>query len=270
MHNILIGSPVHQKPEILREFLASLKKLQKHNLQVDYYFIDDENPVESSELLACFEDGTSDVMILENSEHEKYQCDETTHYWSEYLIWKVAGLKNMIISAALDRDYDYLFLVDSDLVLHPSTLKQLISTGKDIVSTVFWTKWQPNECELPQVWLFDQYELYRKKRRETLTEKEIYLRQQQFLQILKQPGTYEVGGLGACTLISRKALRGGVNFNEIKNLSFWGEDRHFCVRAAALGFSLFVDTHFPAYHIYREDDLKGVEKYKESWMDLNI
>ena len=30
----------------------------------------------------------------------------------------------------------------------------------------------------------------------------------------------------------------------------FGEDRHFCIRAAALGLSLYVDTHYPAYHIY--------------------
>src|SRR5690606_16148011 len=54
-----------------------------------------------------------------------------------------------------------------------------------------------------------------------------------------------------------------VSFSEIKNLSFWGEDRHFCIRAAALGLSLYVDTNYPAYHIYRESDLEGVWKYKE-------
>jgi hypothetical protein len=69
--------------------------------------------------------------------------------------------------------------------------------------------------------------------------------------------------LGACTLISSKALKAGVNFSEIKNVSFWGEDRHFCIRASALGFSLFVDTRLPAYHIYREKDLDGAAAYIE-------
>lgn len=63
-----------------------------------------------------------------------------------------------------------------------------------------------------------------------------------------------VGGLGACTLIRRKALLAGVSFKQLSNLSFWGEDRHFCIRAQALGLSLFVDTHHPAFHLYRESD----------------
>jgi SRSO17 transposase len=63
-------------------------------------------------------------------------------------------------------------------------------------------------------------------------------------------------------LISRTALEAGVNFSRISNLSFWGEDRHFCIRAAALGLQLFVDTHYPAYHIYRDSDLEGVKSFK--------
>ncbi|WP_243137681.1 glycosyltransferase family 2 protein, partial [Desulfofundulus thermobenzoicus] len=69
--------------------------------------------------------------------------------------------------------------------------------------------------------------------------------------------------LGACTLISRRAMLMGVSFSEIYNLGFIGEDRHFCIRAAALGLELYADTHYPPYHIYRESDLAGLAAYKE-------
>jgi len=82
------------------------------------------------------------------------------------------------------------------------------------------------------------------------------------LNQLKVPGVYTVGGLGACTLISKRAIQAGVNFKEIYNISFMGEDRHFCIRAVALGFELFVDTHYPAFHIYRLSDLDGLAEFK--------
>lgn len=126
---------------------------------------------------------------------------------------------------------------------------------------IFWTKWEPDFPELPQVWLSDQYNLYRSSRGEILPQEEILQRVHLFINTLKTPGIYPVGGLGACTLISKKALNSGVNFAEIYNISFVGEDRHFCIRAAALGFQLFVDTNYPAYHIYRLSDLEGVEAY---------
>lgn len=53
--------------------------------------------------------------------------------------------------------YDYLFLIDSDLILHPDTLLHLIGTGKDIISEIFWTQWQPNTLLQPQVWMHDEY-----------------------------------------------------------------------------------------------------------------
>ena len=96
---------------------------------------------------------------------------------------------------------------------------------------------------------------------ERLNNEEINRRTQAFISQLKSPGIYEVGGLGACTLISRKALDSGVNFNPISNLSFWGEDRHFCIRSVVLGYKLYVDTHLPAFHMYRESDLKEAEVF---------
>jgi len=109
--------------------------------------------------------------------------------------------------------------------------------------------------------MFDQYEQYERKSGENLTKEQIIERHLEFIDILKKPGVYEVGGLGACTLISKRAIKAGVSFKEIRNVSFWGEDRHFCIRAQALGLDLFVDTHYPAFHIYRESDLNNVDGY---------
>ncbi len=261
---ILIGSPVRQEPDILEEFLDSLRELKTQNMSIDYFFIDDsENPVSSSKLNDFCQGCTGSVVLEQGDRSGAYVRTEDTHHWKENLIWKVADYKNRMLSHAVNNAYDYLFLVDSDIILHPDTLNQLISDEKDIVSEIFWTKWHKNSIPLPQVWLYDHYGLVPKKRLEQIDSTESNRRYQQFLEQLKTPGLYEVGGLGACTLISSTALKAGVSFNEIYNLSFWGEDRHFCVRAAALGFKLYVDTNCPAYHIYRQEDIDGIEAYKQ-------
>lgn len=104
---------------------------------------------------------------------------------------------------------------------------------------------------MPQVWLYDEYSMVHKESPEVLNDTEVNKRYNNFIQQLRKPGIYEVGGLGACTLISKQAIDKGVNFTKIYNSSFWGEDCHFCIRAAALGLKLYVDTNYPAYHIYR-------------------
>ncbi|WP_127585515.1 glycosyltransferase [Paenibacillus koleovorans] len=273
---VLIGSPVRQTPAILERFLDSLRRLEKKSLAVSYLFVDDNEDPAASSLLQKFRETAGRAVVVSQQQHRveqeqlrvggvpassAYVKDETTHYWKEDLIWKVASMKDGIIREALAKKFDYLFLIDSDLLLQPETLEQLVRAERDIVSNVFWTRWKPDAAELPQVWLRDEYTLFDKRREEALTPMESSIRTLAFLERLRTPGVYEVGGLGACTLISRKALRAGVRFEEIPNLSFSGEDRHFCIRAAALGIPLHVDTHYPAFHLYRESDLAGVDAY---------
>ncbi|RNC29785.1 MAG: hypothetical protein AWM53_00003 [Candidatus Dichloromethanomonas elyunquensis] len=271
---VLIGSPVRQSPEILNLFLRSLENLISSDIQADCYFIDDNEIELSSQLLEDFKTKAGSLVIIKKCPKTdgQYIRNEKTHFWNERLVWKVASYKNTIIDFCRENGYDFLFLTDSDLVLHPKTLETLIMAKKDIISEIFWTKWQPDSQELPQVWLTDQYNLIRQSRGEVLSREEINLRYTGFLNQLREPGVYEVGGLGACTLISRDALEQGANFNEIYNISFWGEDRHFCLRAAALGLKLHVDTHFPAYHIYRLSNLDEAEEYlnRNTHLDINL
>lgn len=263
MLKILIGSPIRREPEILKEFIASIKELKREDIEYHYFFVDDNVNEESSNILNKFKEEDDNAIILKSNEVDlAYICNDLTHKWSNDLVKKVTKFKNTIIEHAIKEEFDYLFFIDSDLIIHPNTINRLVSVNKDIVSTIFWTSWYPGLKEEPQVWLKDNYTLYDKVNGEVLSNEEVIKRKEEFLNMLRQPGTYKVGGLGACTLISRKALLTGVNFNEIYNISYDGEDRHFCIRAVVLGLELYVDTYYPAYHIYRIEDLKGVEEYK--------
>lgn len=258
---VLLGSPVHQKPQILQEFLNSLLRLRRERITLDFYFIDDNDDEASSQLLRQFAPGGSEVFLQSSGFHDAYIRNDTTHFWNSGLVWKVAGFKNLMIRRAEAFGYDYLFLIDSDLILHPDTLLQLIRTEKDIISEVFWTQWQPGTMLQPQVWMHDEYNQWDILPGEKPSQDEINRRFHEFLSRLRQPGIYEVGGLGACTLISRRAIDSGVSYDMIRNISYWGEDRHFCIRAAALGIPLYVDTHHPALHLYRDSDLAKVADY---------
>ena len=258
---ILIGSPIHQKQNILYEFLESIKNIYTRNYIIDYYFIDDNVEKESSLLLENFIVEESNVYIEKSNYNDIYEKDAKTHYWNNKLINKVAKFKDKIINFAKENQYDYLFFIDSDIVINSLTIDHLVSTGKDIISEVFWTKWTPESIELPQVWLEDEYNQYVSSGKNKITSEEKYLSTCDFVNTLRKPGIYRVGGLGACTLISQLAIKKGISFKKINNVSFKGEDRDFCIRAEALGIKLFVDTNYPAFHIYRESDLKEVYKY---------
>jgi len=252
---LLIGSPICQKPFILTAFLYSLRWLELSDYEVYYHFIDDNYDQQSQKILKNFQAEKEHVVI------ERLSMQPTefspSHNWNQEKIWKVANYKDYLIQRARQENFDYLFLVDSDLLLYPRTIKQLVAADKEIISEVFWTQWSETAIAQPQVWLLDFYTQYEKKMGEEITQEEELSRTMEFYNKLRQPGVYEVGGLGACTLIAKSAIAKGISFQPIKNLTFWGEDRHFCIRACALEIELFVDTHYPAYHIFRDSEWTG-------------
>ncbi len=270
MRKILIGSPIRQKDNILREFLGSLKELNKDDLEVSYFFIDDNTNEKSSILLRDFQKENDRVRVVDANSicantNMDYKCDKRHHGWKKELILKVASLKNRIIEIAKNENFDYLFFVDSDIVLNRKTLTHLVSRNKEIISNIFWTEWVVGGLLYPQVWMQDENAYFVKDWDiPDITKKEVNKKIDDFLHSMKIPGVYEVGGLGACTLISKNVLKSGVDFSILKNVSFWGEDRHFCIRAESLGYKLYVDTVYPAYHIYREEYINRVQEYKEN------
>lgn len=60
----------------------------------------------------------------------KTETSEITDIRDETRLVRVAGYRNRIIRYALQHDYDRLFLVDSDLILHPQLLEYLRASGK--------------------------------------------------------------------------------------------------------------------------------------------
>lgn len=260
---VLVASPVRQKPAILRHFLDGLRRLDTMGLEVAYLFVDNNDDPQASQMLRAFaEQVSAPVHRLRVPVAEPYQRTETTHHWTESLIWRLAAIKDGILHAALQHGYDYAFLVDSDLVLHPQTLRRMVGCRRDILSQVFWTVWSHDQPPLPNVWYADHYNLYRARREQVLNDAAKGQRIEAFLNALAfSAGVYRVSGLGACTLISRRAIEAGVNFSELRGCLLWGEDRHLCLRAEALGFRLFADTTLPPLHLYRESELPRVGAY---------
>lgn len=260
---VMIISPVRQKPAILRDFLEGLRRLDTEGFEVAYLFIDNNDDAEASQMLREFASHMRvPVHRLRLPVGEAYRRTERTHHWTESLIWRLAAIKDGALDAALRHGYDYAFLLDSDLVLHPQTLRHMVGHRRDIVCQTFWTMWKPNWPPLPNLWYADEKDLYRRRRGQELEVEEQRRRRLAFLDALAFcPGLYRLSGMGACTLLSRRALEAGVCFSEIRGCLLIGEDRHLCLRAEALGFRLFADTTLPPLHLYRESDLPRVQTY---------
>ena len=127
MKKILHFSPVRKENEIVELHLQSLKDLKKEGLDLTYSFFDDNDDVLSSTLLEKFVSNfdkailftQSDIKLEDKSENQKER-------WVFDSYKRITTIKNFAIKYFLEGDYDYLFFTDSDLILHPETLKILL------------------------------------------------------------------------------------------------------------------------------------------------
>lgn len=221
---VLITAPLRQEPEVFNAYQDALDGLvMPEGVTVDRFFV-----VNDCEKVIPLIRGSYEVM----NTGDLYQKTYDDHLWTHENLTKMHALRNRTVKAMLDGGYDYWFSVDTDVILHPMTLKTLIDADKDIVSEIFWTSGWCN------AWMYDQAA--------------------GMSQEWKTPGLYRVGMTGACTLVKRKVFEAGADYSPIPciNKVLWGEDRHFCIRANCLGFELWVDTHFPATHLFTAAEYK--------------
>jgi hypothetical protein len=234
---VLVGVPARQRPEIFRRFLSSLFALETPGLSLSYHFIFHNWPQGEFVLREWAPPGPV-VSEIYTSPHD-YRVDEVTHHWTQPLILDLVAMKNRILQRVRAEAFDAAFFVDSDLVLHPKTLAALVETGHDVVAEVFWTRWTPDSPELPNAWDYDHYGFLPGS-----------------LERWRRPGVYRVAGTGACILIRRQAIERGLSYDLVPGVSWWGEDRALQLRAAVLGIPVFLDTRYPATHLYRVSDLE--------------
>ena len=80
---VLVGSPIRQKPAILKEFLESLDRLEKNSYAMDYFFVDDNDIEASRVILQDFAkkkgDSCSIYFIEQDANSQKFIC-ERIHY----------------------------------------------------------------------------------------------------------------------------------------------------------------------------------------------
>lgn len=229
---VLIAAPLRQEIKIFREYQAGLDRLTiPEGVTVDRYFVVNDCPEVIPEIRGA------DYDVLDTG--DIFRKADNDHLWTQENLEKMPMLRNMTVRRALEGGYDYLFSVDTDIVLHPETLLRLLEADKDIISELFWTNGWCN------AWMYDQ----------SSGMKSEWVR----------PGLYQVGMTGACTLIKREVLFEGVDFTPIPNIrkALWGEDRWFCIRAAVLGFEMWIDTHCPPWHLYSEKEYQNYMRRAE-------
>jgi glycosyltransferase involved in cell wall biosynthesis len=244
---ILIHTPISNRAWILPEWFAAVRGQSWPHDEIDLLFDVNDSPDETLALLRQYEREKHGFrfLITERSWSELKMPD---HQWNGERYIRMRRMRNDALEVGRNGDYDFIFSLDSDVILHDSdTLAHLIEVNVPIIAGVFMSTWgNPEATPLPNVW-----------------EKGMNEMSDEFLEQVPKPEPHvhwRVGGLGACTLIRHDVWEKGVNYTEVYNLpsGYRGEDRDFCVRAAVAGFTMLACAHKQIEH--RDKPKIGKEK----------
>jgi hypothetical protein len=251
---VIVFSPVRVTPGILRETLCDLRNLRREAVSIDFWFYDDNDNVDSSVLLNifCSEHPLNSRILPKLSLPEvPYMISEETHNWDTQLVDRIIAIKNLAFSEFLKTEAKAIFMLDADTSLHPETMEHLYGLNLPIVAVVHWTKYTSGDPYLPNAWDYQAYDHF----------------SPESIMRLRSAGLYRVGGVGGCTFYRREAIERGVSFSRIENLNLWGEDKHLAVRSVCLGFKLYIDTTYPAFHIFRDSLIPQLHEWRARGYD---
>ncbi|PQP82109.1 hypothetical protein C0Q44_20880 [Paenibacillus sp. PCH8] len=211
MNHVFVGSPVRNRAWIMDRHLQSIKQ---QAVQKQYTYILNDS-----------EDQTEDILHEHQIPYMTHNLGRTYgHMRGQYSYHHLALLRNVLLDEFLKSDCDYLFSVDTDIIIPEHSLQQLMDNDKDVCSMLIRNH--------PKVQAHNAM----------IGEKHI----SKFRE-----GLFPVDLTGAVYLIKREVIEAGVRYGSHPT----GEDAPFCEQARRLGFELYVDTRLRPVHVYAE----GVE-----------
>jgi len=249
MKKILITAPVRQDIRIFKEYLWSLNRL---NIPEDYevhkyFYLHNSGELKKFLKPDEYEIVTDDTIL---------ELNNRTHMWRAENFKAVAAMRSMALQKARKENYDYVFSVDSDIILRKNSLLDLIEDNKDVVGKIWWTCYDQQYPWSIFPSCYDGRDVQGRIIVDTFK--------------IKQIGLHEIGTVCGCTLISKKVFENEfINYYPIKNLSSsnW-EDYAFSTRTHIVlpAVKFYIDTRYPVKHLYRISDYeKWKKEEKELW-----
>jgi cellulose synthase/poly-beta-1,6-N-acetylglucosamine synthase-like glycosyltransferase len=226
---IMIFTPVKDRAWILPDFLKHILHLDYPKSKLRLVFIPNDCSDDSEQILRTWREQHQteykkiDIITYNiNVPKDKRNARIFSSYYSYLAVIRNHGLHQL-------KNEDYIFSIDSDILVKPETLKKLVSDRKDIVSSLV-----PNNLG-KTVWNILNW----------TTEDTAK-------HILKIPESslMQVGFTGACYLIHSRVINMGVRYG----YHIQGEDGYFCKMALQKGFKIYCDTNLKQNHIMRKED----------------
>lgn len=219
-HKVVIGCPIRNRAWILPEYLSALESIDYDNKH--FLFLENDSDDGTKDLLIDFSNRlVNAVTFLHDFKVYGHVPNESRDEYGHEGYGHLAKLRNKFLELFLMTDCDYLLSVDSDVIVPPDILTQLLKhSNQDTIigAAISNIPGQPLDGHTPGNFMVNHNGLP------------------------MHPNPYPLHGLmsvdviGAVYLIPRKVLESGVRYDSHSQ----GEDIPFCVKAAEKCFQMRV------------------------------
>lgn len=220
MPKVLIVAPVRNREKHLPRYLKAIYFLDFEKKDIGFYFIVNDSIDRSEEIIKDFfqKYGQEYRLTRADTVNLSAPLDARGSIRRQKIYPNLVFLRNKLIDYFLSTDFDYYFSIDSDCLVFPNCLKELLQEDKDIISATISNNFNDSKNFIPNA-------LIRK-------EDGQYKRIDHTLAFSKAIPCHLTG---AVCLIKRKVLEAGVKYG----YSPMGEDEVFCREALRKGFQIF-------------------------------
>lgn len=230
---VLVASPIHDKMEYcLNEFIEAIKNI---SFPHDFLLVDNSK------------DDNFFFKIKEKIPVIRYSSKESN-------LKKVVHSRNLILEYAVKNSYDFILMMDSDVIPPKDIIEKLLSHKKDIVSGLYFNEFQSNnEIKLlPVAWFYlTEEEFSELKSKSNISVSRFEIRRHMTLEEAESDKLFEVLYPSAgCMLISRKVFE-KIKYGLLDTSIITSDDIYFFDKAREAGFKMFVDTSIKCRHLFK-------------------
>jgi glycosyltransferase involved in cell wall biosynthesis/2-polyprenyl-3-methyl-5-hydroxy-6-metoxy-1,4-benzoquinol methylase/GT2 family glycosyltransferase len=167
---------------------------------------------------------------------EGYRVDFQTFYG-----YNIDQVRNLMAHYTIENNYDYIFYLDSDIILPNNTLLKLLSDDKDIVSGMYIQR--RTHAQIPEMYTWNDKGGMRNMKPDETTPR----------------GLVEIAACGFGGVLIKKDVLEDVGYpyfvykHSIDFKDTVSEDVDFCMKAVDKGYKIYLDTDIQYQHIARID-----------------
>lgn len=224
---VLICAPVREREYIIKEYLQGILELTYPKCFISIYWIVNDSTDSTLQILNEFRDNN-----ISNYKDIKIDIinfgapeDARTSIRRKSTFYTLATLRNKLLEYFLATDNEYLFSIDSDIVVQHDCLSQLLIDDKDVISAYVCN-------EIKKGRRGNALNIFRT---EIQDENKNYIMGSSHIDVSTMLEIFECSLTGACYIIKRKVIESGARYA----YGLAGEDMPFCLDVKKNGFNMF-------------------------------